>query len=130
MISPEPRVLSMPWVVFSGSETSVLMLTTVRLTARINGDSDEGGMKLGMEPCPGGSSRQSGAALFAGLMAPARVGARAPELGRGEPPSGAPGACGRALEEAISAPTSAVVVSQDCTAARGGLVIRGILSRP
>src|SRR5215469_10939361 len=116
MMSPEPRALSIPWVVFSGSETSVLMLTTVRLTARINGESDEGGMKLGMEPCPGGSSRQSGAVLFAGLAAPARLWARAAELGRDEPPSGAPVACCMALDEAISAPTSAVVLNQDCSA--------------
>src|SRR5215471_8494022 len=124
------RALSMPWVVFSGSETSVLMLTTVRLTARINGESDEGGMKLGMDPCPGGSSRQSGAALFVDLAAPGRLGARAAGLVRGEPPSGAPLACGQALEEAISVPPSAMVVDQDRIAARRGHLIRGILPRP
>src|SRR5215813_9857084 len=130
MSRPEPRALSMARVVFSGSETSVLMLTTVRLTARIRGDSDDGGMKLGIEPCPGGSSRQSGAALLAGLVAPGRLETRPEELPRGKPPSGAPLACGRALVETIRAPTSAVVLYQDCTAARRRRVIGGIVSRP
>jgi hypothetical protein len=57
----------------SEAETSLLMFTTERLTARTNGEREVGGTKLGIPACPEGSSRHNnGPPLLPGRVGPVR----------------------------------------------------------